>query len=59
MTEKEQKAKLEAIERALKIFPSIVKQNAARGRSHRRLMKLFAPVTKDLARRIEKAKKPE
>lgn len=57
MTEKEKRNKLKTIERALKDFPKIVKQNAARGKAHQKLMKAFEPMARDLARRVKKREK--
>lgn len=54
MTEKEKRNKLKAIERALQEFPKIVKQNALRGRNHRKLMKAFNPVIDELLQQIRK-----
>lgn len=48
---------IKAIQQALKTFPKIVKQNEKRGRSHRKLMKAFEPMAKDLALRIRAEKK--
>jgi hypothetical protein len=58
MTEKEKRNKLKTIERALEAFPQIVKQNAARGKAHQKLMKAFEPMAKDLAQRVKKQAKP-
>ena len=57
MTEKEKRSKLEAIRRALQVFPKIVKQDVERGKSHQKLMKAFEPMAKDLARRVKSKKK--
>ncbi len=54
MTEKEKRNRLKAIKKALQDFPKIVKQNAARGKAHKKLMKAFEPMAKDLARRVKK-----
>jgi len=53
MTEKEHRARLKAIAKALKIFPKIVKQDEERGREHRKRMKAFEPMARDLARRVK------
>jgi hypothetical protein len=58
MTEKEKRNKLKTIAQALQEFPEVVKQNAARGKAHQKLMKAFEPMAKDLARRVKKAKNP-
>ncbi len=50
MTDGEQKEKLRQIEEALRVFPQIVKQNAARGKAHRELMKRFEPMMKEVRR---------
>jgi len=57
MSPKEQKSKLKKIEKALKEFPKIVKQDIERGKAHRKLMKAFEPMAKNLERRMKKAKK--
>jgi hypothetical protein len=56
MTKKEKQNKLAVIARTIKGFPKIVKQNEMRGKSHRSLMKAFAPMAKDLAKRVKRAK---
>jgi hypothetical protein len=56
MTEKEKRNKLKDIKLALQVFPQVVKQNEARGKAHRKLMKAFEPMAKDLARRVKAAK---
>ncbi len=48
---------LKRIENGLRDFSKIVEQNARRGRSHRKLMKAFEPMAKDLARRIKAREK--
>ena len=48
---------LKRIENGLRDFRKIVEQNARRGRSHRKLMKAFEPMAKDLARRIKAREK--
>ncbi len=57
MTKKEKKNKLKVIEQALQGFPKVVKQNEQRGKAHRKLMKAFEPMAKDLAKRIKNGKK--
>jgi hypothetical protein len=51
MTKNELTKKLKIIREALKLFPKIVKQNEMRGRSHRKLLKAFAPAAKSFAKR--------
>jgi hypothetical protein len=53
----EAEGRLKTIERALQDFPKVVKQNAARGKAHQKLMKAFEPMAKDLARRVKKQAK--
>ena len=48
---------LKRIENGLRDFRKVVEQNARRGRSHRKLMKAFEPMAKDLARRIKAREK--
>ncbi len=54
---REVEGRLKNIERALEEFPRIVKQNAERGKAHRKLMRAFEPMARDLARRIKKQAK--
>lgn len=55
MSPKEQKNKRKEIEKALKLFPKIVKQDVERGKAHRKLMKAFEPMAKKLEKRMKKA----
>ena len=56
MIKKEKQNKLKVIKQALQCFPKIVKQNEQRGKTHRKLMKAFEPMAKDLAKKIKRGK---
>ena len=56
MNDEEKEKRLRSIHQALKVFPAIVKQDEARGKAHRKLLKAFEPMAKDLRRRMKARK---
>lgn len=58
MTLKERNRRLKIIKETLKYFPKVVAQNVKRGKSHRKLMKAFEPMARDLEKRIKRNRKP-